>query len=176
MLVGFRVSTGLHGQELGEVGVELPVGDEVTEALKEVAGVFDTGLGQAHAVFGAVDAEELLGLRLKEVAEVFREDHGDAGEIAEGRDDAAGLKLGEKAGGEAGVAPQFNQSHGLLQAEVFDPFPDAFLGDKSFSCFTSDLDGAIFYGLGGLGFWDLVDVGSELGQAPLIMDQFGDLS
>ena len=46
------------GQELGEVGVDLAVGHQVAEALKEVGRVVDAGLRQAHAVLAAMDAEE----------------------------------------------------------------------------------------------------------------------
>ncbi len=113
MLMRLGFSPGLGGEELGEVGVELAVWHEVAEAFEEVAGVFDAALGQANALLGAVDAEELLGLRLEEIAEVFGEDHGNACEVAQGRDDAACLQLGEEAGGEAGMASEFHEAHGL---------------------------------------------------------------
>jgi hypothetical protein len=38
-------------------------------------------------------------------------------------------KLGEEAGGEAGVAAELDQAHGFLEAEVLDALADALLRD-----------------------------------------------
>ncbi len=102
-----------------------------------------------------MDAEEGLGFGLEEVVEVFGEDHGDAGEVAEGGDDAAGLELREEAGGEAGVAAEFDEAHGFLEAEVLDALADAFFGDDGLGGLAVDLDG------GGRG--DGVEGGAEFG-------------
>ena len=80
-----------------------------------------------------------LGLRLKEVGKILGEDHGDARQVAEGGDDAAGFKLGEEAGGEAGVTAEFHQAHGLLEPEALDAFADAFFGDEGFGGFRVHL-------------------------------------
>lgn len=138
VLVRSRHTRGLEGKELGKVGVELAVGHEVAEALEEVGGVVDAGLRKAHSLAAPVDAEERLRLRLEEVAEVLGEDHGDAGEVAQGGDDAARLQLREKAGGESGVAAEFDQAHRLFQTQAFDAFADAFLCDEGFCCLAVD--------------------------------------
>ncbi len=132
MDVGANVGAFASGDKFGKVGVELAVGDHVGQALEVVSRVVDAGLGEADALGAAMDAEERVGLGLEEVGEVAAEDHGDAGEVAEGGDDAAGFKLGEKAGGEAGVAAQFDEAHGALEAEAADAFANAFFGDEGF--------------------------------------------
>jgi hypothetical protein len=134
----------LAGLKFGEVGIELAIGDEVAEALEVVAGIFDSRLGEADAVGGAVDAEEGEGNGAEEVVEVLTEDHGDAGEVAEGRNDATGLELGEEAGGEAGVAAELGEAEGRLLAEGPDAQADAFFGDEGFDGVAADLDVGIF--------------------------------
>ena len=52
----------LKRDELGEVGVHVPVGNQVAEALKKVGRLVDAGLRQAHTLLAPVDAEH--GLRL----------------------------------------------------------------------------------------------------------------
>src|SRR5665213_1052448 len=141
VLVAACLASRGGGQELGKVGVELAVRDKVAQALKKVAGVFDACLRQTDAVLAAVDAEECLGLGLKKVIEVLREDHGDAGEIAQRGDDTASLQLGEKAGGEAGVTAQLDKAHGFLEAEMLDALADLLLGDDRFGRRTVHLDG-----------------------------------
>jgi hypothetical protein len=88
----------LAGLELGEVGIELAIRNEVAKALEIVARILDAGLRETHTVGGAVDAEEREGDGAEEVIEILAEDHGDAGEVPECRNDATGLQLGEKAG------------------------------------------------------------------------------
>ncbi len=141
------------GLEDGEVRVHLAVGDLVAEAFEEVEGIVDAGLREAKAVFGEVWAEEGDGLGLEEVAEVFGEDHGDAREVAESGYDAAGFELGEKAGGEAGVAAELEQAHGFFEAQVADAGADALLGDEGFGfvavdAHLGDVGGGEFGGLG----------------------------
>ncbi len=103
MGVGAGLATLGGGEEFGEVGRDAAVEGDVAEAFEIVAGIFDAGLGKTLAFFGAEDAEELGALGLEEVAHVFGEDHRDAREVAEGRDDAAGFELRKEAGAEAGV-------------------------------------------------------------------------
>ena len=79
-----------------------------------------------------------MRLGLEEVGEVLGEDHGDAGQVAQRGHDAAGLQLREKAGGEAGVAAEFDQAHGLLEAEVLDALADALLRDDGFGGLAVD--------------------------------------
>ena len=57
---------------------------------------------------------------LEEPGEVLVEDEGDAGEVAEGGHDAAGLELREEAGGEAGEAAELDEAHGAFEAEALD--------------------------------------------------------
>ena len=140
VLVGAGFAVALVGEELGEVGVEQAVGDEVTEALEVVGRVGDAGLRQTHALLAAMDTEEGLGFGIEEVAEVFREDHGDAGQVAQRGDDAAGLELREEAGGEAGVAAEIDQAHRLFEAQILDALADALLGYEGFSGFAVDLE------------------------------------
>jgi hypothetical protein len=99
MHVGFGEHIAGEGNELGEVGVHVAVGDHVAQALKEICGQIDACLGKADPLLAAMNAEEGGGLGLEKVGQVLGKDHGDAGEIAEGGDDAAGFKLGKKAGG-----------------------------------------------------------------------------
>jgi hypothetical protein len=124
VLVEARGAGFARGQELGDVGRDLlAVGGEagdLAEGFVEVAGVVDAGLGEAVAVFGADDAEELGLVGLEEIAEVAGEDHRDAGEVAQRGHDAAGLKLREEAGGEAGVAAKLDEAHLFALAEVLD--------------------------------------------------------
>ena len=77
-------------------------------------------------------AEEGVWFRLEEIGEVATEDHGNAGEVAQGGDDAAGFELGEEAGREAGVAAEFDESHGTLETEAADSFADTFFRDECF--------------------------------------------
>jgi hypothetical protein len=129
----------LAGLELGEVGVELAIGDEVAEALEVVARIGDAGLREAHTVGGTVDAEEGEGDGAEEVIQILAEDHGDAGEVAQGGNDAAGFELGEEAGGEAGVAAEFGEAEGRFLAEGADAQADAFLGDEGFDGVATNL-------------------------------------
>ena len=139
VLVGAGFAVALVGEKLREVGIEQAVGDEVAEALEEIGGVGYAALREANALLAAVDAEERFGFGIEEVAEVFREDHGDAREIAQCGDDSPGLKLRKEAGREAGVAAEIDQTHGLLQAQVLNSLTDALLGDECLGCFTINL-------------------------------------
>ena len=141
VLVGTSFLAKLKWEKFGEVGVELAVWDKVAKALEEVGGVFHAGLGQADTILLAVNPEEGLWLWIKEVAEVFGEHHGDAGEISQGGHDPASLQLGEEAGGEAGVAAKLDETHGLFEAQVFDALADALLDDEGFGSLGVDLDG-----------------------------------
>ena len=87
-----------------------------------------------------MDAEQGLRLGLEEVAEVLGEDHGDAGQVAQRRHDAAGLELRQEAGGEAGVAAKFDQAHRLLQAQMLDALADALLGDDRLGGLAVNMD------------------------------------
>ena len=146
MDVGADVNALFQRDELGEVGIDAAIGDHVAEVFEEVGGLFDAGLRQANAVGLAMNAEEAVRFGLKEVGEVFAEDHGDAGEIAQGGDDAAGLELGEEAGGESGVAAELDQAHGFFEAEALDAFADFLFNDDGFGGAGVDLPG------GDLGF------------------------
>src|SRR6266566_9155196 len=66
-----------YWQKLREVGIELPVGNVITQALEEVRGVVDTGLRQAHALIASMHAKQRSRFRLKKVAQIFGEHHGD---------------------------------------------------------------------------------------------------
>jgi len=128
------------GLELGEVGIELALGDEVAEAFEVVARLVDAGLRKAHAIGGAVDAEEGERDGAEKVVEVLAEDHGNAGEVTQGGNDSSGLELREEAGGEAGVAAEFGEAEGGFLAEGADAQADALLGDERFDSVAAYLD------------------------------------
>ncbi len=148
---------GGAGEELGDVGDDALAGGggveagDLAEGLEEVVGVVDAGLGEALAVGGADDAEELRLVRLEEVAHVAGEDHGDAGEVAEGGDDAAGFELGEEAGGEAGVFAELDQAHLLAEAEELDALAEALGFEQGLGRFGGDAGVVcgVWRGLGG---------------------------
>jgi hypothetical protein len=149
--VGADVNALFQRDELGKVGIDAAIGDHVAEVLEEVGGLFDAGLRQANAVGLAMNAEQAVRFGLEEVGEVFAEDHGDAREIAQGGDDAAGLELGEEAGGEAGVAAEFDQAHGLFEAEALDALADFLFNDDGFGGAGVNLPGGDLWLGGGSG-------------------------
>ena len=140
VLVRAELAVAFVREELGEVGVELAIGNEVSEAFEVIRGVGHAGLREADAGVAAVDAEEGLGLGLEEVVQVLREDHGDSREVAQGGDNAAGFQLRQKAGGEAGVAAELDETHGFFEPEVLDALADALLADDVFGGFAIDGD------------------------------------
>ena len=85
---------------------------------------------------------------LEEPGEVLVEDEGDAGEIAEGGDDAAGFELREEAGGEAGEAAELDETHGALEAEALDALAELGGGEKGLG--GGGVDGVVVGGLVGL--------------------------
>jgi hypothetical protein len=138
-----HVRLGLHllgeGDKLGEIGVHMAVGHHVSKALEVVGGGGNSGLRQPHALLAAVNPEDGVGLGLEKIGEVLGKDHGDAGEIAQGRDHTAGFQLGKKAGRKSRVPSQLDQSHRLLQAQPLDSFSNPLFGDKALCGFWIDL-------------------------------------
>src|ERR1700759_5288465 len=53
----------LHWEKLGEVRVELAVGNKVAQALEEVRRIVGAGLWQAHTLIAAMHPEQRLRLR-----------------------------------------------------------------------------------------------------------------
>jgi uncharacterized protein (TIGR01777 family) len=145
--VGLGRSLARDGNELGEVGVHVAVGDHVAEALKEISGLVDAGLRHADPLLAAMNAEEGSGLGLEEIGEVFGKDHGDAGQVAQGGHDAASLKLGKKAGREARVLSELDQAHGFLEAEPFDALTDMLFLNEALSGLGIDLSFLGFFSL-----------------------------
>ena len=105
--VALRVQAGavLTGEEFCEAGAEAAFGDEDAEAFGDVVRV-GGAVGEADAIAAALDAEDAVPGGLEEPGEVLVEDEGDAGEVAEGGNDAAGFELRQEAGGEAGEAAE----------------------------------------------------------------------
>jgi len=128
------------GLELGEVGIELAVGNEIAEALEEVVRILCSGLRESHAVLDAMDAEDGLRSGIEEVVEVLAEDHRDLREVTQCGNDATGLELGEEAGREATVATEFDQPHGGPLTQSADPLTDALFLDEGFDCIATDLN------------------------------------
>src|ERR1700733_7141349 len=89
----------LEGDKFREIRIQLAVGNHVPEALEVIGRIVDSGLGQTNALFFAMDAEERVRLRLKEVRQDFAKNHGHPSQVAQGRDNTAGLQLREEAGG-----------------------------------------------------------------------------
>lgn len=112
---GVNMGFGLHlrrqRHEFRKIRVHVPVGDHVAKTLEGVGGRFDASLRHADAILLAVDAKHGSRLRIKEVRQVFRKNHGDARQVSQRGDHASGLKLREKAGGKTGVSPKFHQTH-----------------------------------------------------------------
>src|SRR3984885_7272236 len=89
----------LEGDKFREIRIQLAVGNHVPQALEVIGRIVDSGLGETNALFFAMDAEESVGLRLKEVRQDFAKNHGHPSQVAQGRDNTAGLQLREEAGG-----------------------------------------------------------------------------
>ena len=117
--------------KLGEVGVHVPVGNHVAETLEEVGGRLDPGLRQTHAILAPMDTKNRMGLGLEEVGKVLGENHGNAGEVAESWDHAAGFQLGKKAGRQAGVFSQLDEAHGFFETQTLDALADVLFGDEA---------------------------------------------
>ena len=147
--VAVRMEAGavLAGEELGEAGAKAAFGDEDAEALGDVVGV-GRAVGKAEAFAAALDAEDAVSGGLEEPGEVLVEDEGDAGEVAEGGDDAAGFELREEAGGEAGEAAELDETHGALEAEALDALAELGGGEEGLG--GGGVDGEVVGGLGGL--------------------------
>src|SRR5690349_11105358 len=109
--VAMRSDFALAREKLCEIGVELPVGDEVAETFKIVVGVSGSGFREAKTFCTTMNAKESLRLRLEEVAEVFGEDHGDTGEVPQRGNDTSGFKLREEACREPGVTCKLCETH-----------------------------------------------------------------
>lgn len=97
--------------EFGEVRLGPLVLGGVGEALEEEGGAGGIGtIGELHAFAGADDVEHAVFAAIgEEVIDADIEDHGDAGEGGEGRDELAILELGEHGGGDAGVAAEVHE-------------------------------------------------------------------
>src|SRR6202453_5522135 len=102
-----HVRTDLHvllqRNKFRKVGIQLPVRNHVSKALEVIGGIVYSGLGQAHALLFAMNAEERMRLTFKEVRQVFAEDHGHTGQVAQSGHDTTRLQLGKKAGGKTSV-------------------------------------------------------------------------
>lgn len=132
MDVGPHLRPFFHGDELSEVRVELSIGNHVSEALEVISRIIDARLGHANALAAAMDAKKRMWLGFEEVGEITAEGDRDASEIAQGGNDASGFELRQETGGQTGVAAEFDQSHGSLEAEAPDSLADAFFRDESF--------------------------------------------
>ena len=132
MLMRTRHAAFLHRQKLRKVRIELPVRNLIAQALEEVRRVVGAGLRQAHALVAPMHTKQRLRLWIEEVAQILREDHGDARQIPQRRHHAPRLQLRQKAGREPGMTAQLHQAHRFLQPQMFDAFADAFFGDKRF--------------------------------------------
>ena len=93
--------------------------------------------GEADAIAAAEGAKADVTLLPEEVGEIFLEDEGDLGQVADGGDDAAGLELREEAGGEACAGAEFDKAHGALETEATDALANGFVIDGllDFGCF-----------------------------------------
>src|SRR5450631_170357 len=101
MYVRPDVCSLFQGNKLRVIGVQLTIGDHVAEAFKKIGGIVHSRLRQAHALLLLVNPEERVRLRLKEVREIFAEDHGNTGKVPQRRNYAARLQLRQKAGRES---------------------------------------------------------------------------
>ena len=63
----------------------------------------------------------------------------DAGKVAEGGNDAAGLKLREEAGREPGMLTELDQAHGLFETQALDALSDMFFRDELLGGFGINL-------------------------------------
>ena len=72
---GMHVRPGLNvlgqGNELGEVGIHVPVGHHVAQALEKVGRLVHAGLRQPYTVFAPMYAEHRLGFSLKKIRQIF---------------------------------------------------------------------------------------------------------
>src|SRR5216684_511762 len=98
----------LQRDKFRKIRIQLTVGNHVSEALEVVGGIVDSRLGQTNALLFAVDAEERVRLGFKEVRQIFAENHGYPGQVAQRGHDTPGLELGEEAGRKAGMAAEFD--------------------------------------------------------------------
>ncbi len=96
------------GNKFRKVWIQLAVGNHVSETLEVVGGIVDSGLGQTNALFLAVDAEERVRLSFKEVRQIFAENHGHPGQVAQCGHHSPGLELREEAGRKPGMAAEFD--------------------------------------------------------------------
>lgn len=134
LCAGMRVGLGLPAlrglQKLGDIGRNAPVDRYMAEAFKVIPGIFHATLRQLLAFIRTENAKQLGPLRLEEITHVLGKDHGDAGEVPQGRHHAPGLQLRQEAGRKACVTTQFDQAHLLALAKVLDAIPDALVFDK----------------------------------------------
>src|ERR1700678_2507702 len=65
----------LQRNKLCVVGVQLPIGNHVSQALEVVGWVVDASLGQTNALFLPMNTEKGVRLGLKQVGKVFAENH-----------------------------------------------------------------------------------------------------
>src|ERR1700733_12020167 len=89
----------LEGDKFREIRIQLAVGNHVPKALEVIGRIVDSGLGQTNALFLAMDAEERVRLRFKEVRQVFAKNHGHPSQVAQGRDNTTSLQRRGEAGG-----------------------------------------------------------------------------
>ncbi len=121
-----------QGKKLRDIGVKLPVGNHVSQALEVIRRIVDATLRKPLPLILLVYPEHRLRLRLEEVIEVLAEDQRDARQVTQGRNHAASFQLRQKACREPGLPTKFHQAHRFLQTETFDPFTDVFLCDEGF--------------------------------------------
>ena len=135
------------GKKLGEAGHDVTVRDERAQAFGDELRIELLLAGDGDAVAFGEAAELDLALLPEEAGEIFSEDHGNAGKVADGGDDAAGFKLREEAGGEAGETTEFDEAHGAAQAHGADTFSNLLVVDLLLDAGGID-DGGIEVGTG----------------------------
>src|SRR5277367_859224 len=90
--------------ELRMIGIELAIGNHVAQAFEIVGRIVDSALWQADPFLLPVHPKQCARLALEEIRQIFAEDHGNAGQVAQSWHHPAGFQLGEETCGKSGMS------------------------------------------------------------------------
>lgn len=130
----FGLSRCRQGQKLRIVGVKMAIRNHIRQTLKVIAGMVYAALRHSHALVLLVYTKQRVWLRLKEIGQIFIENHGDAGQVAERGHHSARLKLRQKARRQPRMPAQLHQAHRPLQPQTLNALADAPFRDEGFGC------------------------------------------
>src|SRR6187402_151705 len=133
--------TAVHSrQKLCKIGIQRTVWHHIAQTLKVIGWLVRTRLRKTCAFLAPMDAKERPRFRFEEVVQIFRKHHCNACKVSEGRNDAPGLQLRQKARRKTSVSTKFYQAHGFFETECLDTFTNSFLGYERFGILTFDLN------------------------------------